>query len=380
MSSTRIPLPSGTLHLTPDRSLPFYPESLCGFAARQNPKRGFLFVSKVLGKHIPVAPARMASTHALLASGLQAFLQRARQSVFIGFAETATGLGAGVFEAAWRCMPERAETMLFMQTTRYRMQHPLALDFQEEHSHATGHLLYAPAGGLHHADALVLIDDELTTGNTNANFLRAFLRISPQVRRVAMVSLLNWMSPERKQALQAAFPGVEIEYVSLAGGQMHYTPDPSFACPPMPVVEGTREFKDAWLDPAASARYGWTVPLRLRADLARQVRFPAGSTIRVVGDGELMHAAYLVAQALDAAGFETTVQSTTRSPILLGGAITERVTFQDHYGDGIVNFLYNPPAVGAQVVFVHESRGPLNLLNALPGRTIQALAAEDILG
>lgn len=34
-------------------------DDLLSFAERINPKRAFLFVSKVLGKHIPVAPSVM---------------------------------------------------------------------------------------------------------------------------------------------------------------------------------------------------------------------------------------------------------------------------------------------------------------------------------
>ena len=33
------------------------PDALFGLAARQNPQRAFLFVSKVLGKHLPIRRA-----------------------------------------------------------------------------------------------------------------------------------------------------------------------------------------------------------------------------------------------------------------------------------------------------------------------------------
>ena len=46
-------LPYGTLHLDIDHAdLP--PDDLFALGARDNPRRAFLFVSKVLGKHIPV--------------------------------------------------------------------------------------------------------------------------------------------------------------------------------------------------------------------------------------------------------------------------------------------------------------------------------------
>ena len=68
--STTINLPRGTLDLTYqtnsatakdgiEQSNHYQLEDLLGFAQRINPKRAFLFVSKVLGRHIPVAPSIM---------------------------------------------------------------------------------------------------------------------------------------------------------------------------------------------------------------------------------------------------------------------------------------------------------------------------------
>ena len=62
-------LPDGRLTLTISRTdLP--PDELFAIGARANPRRAFLFVSKVLGKHWPVATATLARIHALLAAKL----------------------------------------------------------------------------------------------------------------------------------------------------------------------------------------------------------------------------------------------------------------------------------------------------------------------
>ena len=64
-------LPYGTLHLDIDHAdLP--PDELFAPGARDNPRRAFLFVSKVLGKHIPVPTATLARVHRLLAAKLPA--------------------------------------------------------------------------------------------------------------------------------------------------------------------------------------------------------------------------------------------------------------------------------------------------------------------
>ncbi|MFX8055526.1 phosphoribosyltransferase domain-containing protein, partial [Acinetobacter baumannii] len=51
-----IELQRGKLYLQPDKNSCWQWQDLLGFAERVNPKRAFLFVSKVLGRHIPVSP------------------------------------------------------------------------------------------------------------------------------------------------------------------------------------------------------------------------------------------------------------------------------------------------------------------------------------
>src|SRR6476661_6368122 len=80
-------------------------DELLGFAARANAKRGFLFLSKVLGKHWPVKPSAMIEIHDRLAATVPA---TEGPVVFIAMAETAIGLGQGVFEAWLRAHPGQA--------------------------------------------------------------------------------------------------------------------------------------------------------------------------------------------------------------------------------------------------------------------------------
>ncbi|MEN9866761.1 MAG: hypothetical protein RL748_2351, partial [Pseudomonadota bacterium] len=63
----QVPLPTGHLHVTVEHARQ-PPDTLLGFAARANAKRGFLFVSRVLGKHWPVRPQAMQAIHQDLAS------------------------------------------------------------------------------------------------------------------------------------------------------------------------------------------------------------------------------------------------------------------------------------------------------------------------
>ena len=77
--------------------------------------------------------------------------------------------------------------------------------------------------------------------------------------------------------------------------------------------------------------------------------------VAVVGTGEFGYEPFLLAERLERAGFEVTYQSTTRSPILVGEAIQSSLSFEDEQGEGVSNYLHNPPSRGQQVIVGYES-------------------------
>ena len=117
-------LPTGELRVRVAQCLS-PPEELFTFAVRRNPKRAFLFLSKVLGKHLPVGPRRMADTHRRLAALVPPDLPE--PLLFIGMAETATALGQGLFEA-WLSQNPQARA-LFLHSTRYQVRGAEAAGF-----------------------------------------------------------------------------------------------------------------------------------------------------------------------------------------------------------------------------------------------------------
>ncbi|MDB5747108.1 MAG: hypothetical protein JWP72_1956, partial [Massilia sp.] len=178
-------------------------DALLGFAARANAKRGFLFVSKVLGKHWPVQPRRMLEVHARLAASVPA---GEGPVVFIAMAETAVGLGQGVFEAWLRANP--GGEALFLQTTRYRVGTGPIIEFEEAHSHAPRQFLHMPSGEAEQAllltaRTIVLVDDEASTGNTFLNLTRACLRLNPGFARVHLAVIANFMGQAATNGLTA---------------------------------------------------------------------------------------------------------------------------------------------------------------------------------
>jgi len=343
--NTTVTLPCGRLSVSIHQAR--WPlEALCGFACRRNRKRGFLFVSKVLGKHIPVRPALMRQSHHDLTLLLP---ELPGPVLFVALAETATALGQGLFEH-WLRHTGRGDA-LFLHTTRYRLRRPLALTFDESHSHAPEHLLYRPVAPedaklFHSARTLVLIDDEISTGATLVNLARACLRLNPSLASVHLVCLTDWSGEARRTEIQRHLER-PVAFHCLLRGEYRFEADPEFDPGPLPDVIGRDDFKDHLL-PAEGGRLGlrrpaepsWSVSPGSNNQQADAAPL-AGSRVLVLGTGEFAYPPYLLARQLETRGLEVWYQSTTRSPILPGGAIESVLEFADNYGDGMPNYVYN---------------------------------------
>lgn len=353
----RIELPTGTLDLRIDSGAAEL-DALLGFAARANAKRGFLFLSKVLGKHWPTNPIDMLMVHERLAATVPP-LGGAVQGpvVFIAMAETAVGLGQGVFEAWLRAHP--GQQALFLHTTRYRVGDGPLIEFEEAHSHAPRQFLHAPLEPELHdlllaARTLVLVDDEASTGNTFVNLAAACRRLNPGLERVHLATITNFMGRAATELLDTRF-GMPVTSGALVEGEF------SFAQGALPPDQGAAQRFELDADRGASSAFGRLgaaraikAPEALAARLAGE--FAPGSRVLVLGTGEFMHVSTLLGAALQRHGVDAVVQSTTRSPILTWGAVGHALTFPDNYGEGIANYLYNvAPGQYDQVLVCHET-------------------------
>lgn len=340
-------LPSGTLKLRLESATAPL-NDLLTYAVRRNPKRGFLFVSRVLGKHIPIAPDVAARTYRTLADALPTL----HSPHFIGLAETATALGEGVFRAWLAAHPGKTGT--FQHTTRYHTRAPLLLRFDEPHSHAPAHLVYDPGPAARAATELVLVDDELSTGTTLQNLAAAWLELHPHVSRVVLVSLTDWCPRRRDlaEALNKGAPGVPVDFVSLTRGEFSFVPDPAWQPAALPAVVGNGADKTALL-PAQSARFGHLTELPTPQKLG--LTFDPTDRVLVLGTGEYQYPAFALAQQIAAQVQSCLWNATTRSPILPGLAIRHTLSFTDNVSDGISNYVYNvDPAAYSRILVGYE--------------------------
>ena len=182
-------------------------------ALRNNKKRRFLFISKNLGKHIPVNPEKVDNLGYLLAKAYKKkYLNyKEEKELVIGFAETATALSHSFFNYL-----ESAK--LFIHTTRENLDLN-RIDFLEEHSHATEQILYTDKiFSLKNIDTLILVDDEITTAKTCINMIKELQK------KYVIASILNWIDEKREEEIKAIAKSLncKIEFVYLFNGSFNF--------------------------------------------------------------------------------------------------------------------------------------------------------------
>ena len=359
-------IPGGTLRIATEREeLPL--RQLLGFAARANPRRPFLFVSKVLGRHIPCRPALMRDTYRRLAAPL---LDAPGPVWVIGLAETATGLGAGVADSLART---RGRPDIGLQhTTRLPLATAPMLTFEEAHSHAPTHLLHYPMPALADhfgaARTLVIVDDEISTGQSVRRLAEQLRPWMPKLSLIVLVSLVNWLdTPARERIARAlaAPPGSRrIAWCSLLDGQFDFAPTPGTRPAVLPADVAAR--RPGWPARADQGRRGLLMPAGGSRPPALALPPAACSrALAVIGTGECAFAPFLAAEGLELAGLDVTFQTTSRSPVMPGGAVGHSVACPDPYGEGVGYYLHNPP--GAQRLTIALYEDPLACEAPHPG-------------
>ncbi|MBD5558902.1 MAG: phosphoribosyl transferase [Clostridia bacterium] len=333
-----------------------------------NPRRSYLLVNPLQGKHLAVEPQRALA----LMRALGAKIREAAPDIkaVVGFAETATAVGAA---AASICAPQG----VYVHTTRERGPEDACwIDFSEEHSHAQAQRLQAgmlaevfACGG-----TLVLVDDEVTTGKTCLNLVKALRRELDVVPdRIILASLISRLGPEDAENMRQA----GIECVRLIG------PEPAdYAAlvaevavqparrPPeqMPSVAVLFAKYELIPDPRMGVRtsdYERCIGRfcqRAAGALEAAHRLNAGGRIILLGTEECMYPAIRLGSLLEDRGFSVLTHSTTRSPIGVAPAADYPVQagFQltSCYEQGRETYLYNPAPCDT-VVVVTDANGNL---------------------
>ncbi|MEU9122382.1 phosphoribosyltransferase [Streptomyces sp. NPDC048506] len=356
---------------------------LLGLALRRNPKRAHLLVSNVLGKHVPQRPGVVHGAGFRLGHRVRELLgeDAAARSVVLGYAETATGLGHSVADGL--------ALAPYLHSTRRPVDGVAQVGgFEEEHSHATSHLLLPEDDELLAGDGpLVLVDDEFSTGRTVLNTIKALHARFPRERYV-VVALVDMRSDTDRSRLEkfAAELGARVDLVALTSGGVRLPEDVLDRGRRLVAEHETAAGRGPAAEPGGASgsaarraaavrvdldwpaglpdggRHGFTPDHRDRLEAAlpgmatRLVQQLDGARrILVLGNEELMYAPLRLAEALDALVSEGTgaaatsrtderpattagpgvyFSTTTRSPVLAvddpGYAIRTRLSFPAH--------------------------------------------------
>ena len=261
--------------------------------------------------------------------------------LMVGFAETATAIGAAV---AIECQAA------YMQTTREVIDGVDYLYFSESHSHATEQKLVKTDLDkiIGKTDRIVFIEDEVTTGNTILNIVRLIQKTYAQPVSFAVASILNGMNEEALENYKnlkipvhylvktAHDTYTEIAEQYQADGTCHICTKPQEK-----EVEQQKEVqqqiemqqtKEAQQPIEVQEISGWINARRLHtADTYKQAceqlwqeiqqkyhyikETETGRRILVLGTEEFMYPALYVGAKLEEAGYTVRMHATTRSPI-----------------------------------------------------------------
>ena len=308
-----------------------------------NTRRKYLVVNRLQGKHIPVSPKEALQMFRSLAELIKEAYPSERL-LMVGFAETATAVGAAV---AIECQAA------YMQTTREVIDGVDYLYFSESHSHATEQKLVKTDLDkiIGKTDRIVFIEDEVTTGNTILNIVRLIQKTYAQPVSFAVASILNGMNEEALENYKnlkipvhylvktAHDTYTEIAEQYQADGTCHICTKPQEK-----EVEQQKEVqqqiemqqtKEAQQPIEVQEISGWINARRLHtADTYKQAceqlwqeiqqkygytkytkETETGRRILVLGTEEFMYPALYVGAKLEEAGYTVRMHATTRSPI-----------------------------------------------------------------
>lgn len=232
------------------------------FATRNNEKRRFLFVSKLLGKHLSVKPTIAILSGKLLAllyakvscncnfevkndiddkittykETIKKIVSDARnvdeleikslvdykvkidkKTLVIAFAETATSLGHLVFDTF-----DTSGT--YYHTTRENIEYDgNVIEFLEEHSHATNHKVYENNElKISSSSKIVLVDDEISTGKTLLNIIESLIS-KYSIKEFSVLTIMDLRSIENVKRFEnfEKKHSINIDVISLIKGNIN---------------------------------------------------------------------------------------------------------------------------------------------------------------
>ena len=338
-----------------------------------NPKRKYLVLNTLQGKHMSAEPKEALKMYKALAEKVKEGYG-GDSVLFVGFAETATAIGTAVaaeFDA------------FYMQTTREIIPGEEYLYFSEEHSHATEQKLVRGylEKNKNQIKHIIFVEDEVTTGKTILNIVNILKKEFPDIKSYSVASLLNGM--DESAILKYQEMNIDLLYLIKTNHADYDEIVESYKgdgichelCTDKPdeSIEVTELNYGDYINPRCgvnSLDYVKHVD-NLCSKILKKIDIIGMEKILVMGTEELMYPAIYMGSMIDSAKVYT--HSTTRSPISPGTEndypIRERYELRSLYDSDRRTFIYDIGEYDCVIVITdasdNEKMGMFSLINAL---------------
>lgn len=351
-------------------------QELVRIARRENNnKRKYLVVNRLQGKHIPVKPSEALAMFRALADTIKGRYGDEKLLV-IGFAETATAVGAAV----------AAELGAdYMQTTREIVPDAGYLYFSEEHSHATEQKLVKDdidrvVGAV---DRIVFVEDEVTTGRTILNGIRVLKKQYSNKIKFTVASILNGMDEAALAAYQEC--GIELfwlvktdhaAYTEIAEayrGDGRYIVCKKGLQPYANHIEHIKikRHMDARRIVNSAEYAGYCESLY--QDIVSRAGLDSARSLLVLGTEEYMYPALYAASCFEKQGKDVRFHATTRSPVAVSAEedypLHTRYELSSLYDSRRTTYIYDLQKYDAVVILTDAKgdigEGTCSLIDAL---------------
>lgn len=343
----------------------------------KNPKRTYLLVNPLQAKHIPVSPSESLTMMTKLGELLRS--KYPNSNLIIGFAETATAIGAAVAN----CF---SESCIYLHTTREPVPNvDKWIEFSEEHSHAVEQKLFADTlqEWICQSETIIFVEDEISTGKTLINMIDKLKRIFPALatKKLVAASILNRVSPDNMQRMNDAGVVCEFlvqlpqtDYTELVAGFDVYPAEKRQALPQTMDCIETSIMQQ--VEPRKGTHIGdYAFSCSQVADTfitAYRDILKSSESVLVLGTEECMYPALILGKALELAFNNLSVRchATTRSPIGIcstdGYPITSGFKIESFYSTTRDTYIYNLSHYDAVIVVTDElSSNIRNAMNSL---------------
>lgn len=348
----------------------FTPNDVLRLAKRfNNSKRNYLLVNPLQAKHLPTKPSAALEMMNEFGKKVSQAFNSAR--LVIGFAETATALGAVVAKAI-------SDDCFYIQTTREDFSGDF-VEFLEEHSHAPKQKLFAEnfLELLEQTSAVIFVDDELSTGKTLLNITKQLKSKFPALndKKICAASIINRLSEKNLAELEEE--NISCEYLLKI--------DEIFDVEKFSVNEASKiipvqkNFTSVVINFTLDTRNGvkigdYFAQCELAGNFIVEMlnREEISGEILILGTEEFMLPAIIAGNRLEQANFSVLTHSTTRSPIGICNdenyPINSGFKLRSFYDSARNTYIYNLKRYDAAIIMTDSqnfSPGLDDLISAL---------------